>query len=153
MCEAYELQVVEDGDREAAFAIREAVFVNEQGVAKAIEFDEYDQHAETVHLLATHNESPVGTARFRVISEDESQQVGKIERVAVYKHRRGEGIGTKLIKTLEDYARSPPVSCSAITIYAQKRVVAFYRQLGYRETGEQFERVGIPHVVLEKSLE
>ena len=45
------VRVAEDpADLEACFAVRKEVFVHEQGVAEAIEYDAYD--AVAVHVLA-----------------------------------------------------------------------------------------------------
>ena len=65
-------------EREQAFAIRRAVFVQEQGVAEALEFDEHDAQAR--HLLALRDGEPVGTLRVRW---PDRARTAKIERVAV----------------------------------------------------------------------
>ena len=44
-----------------AFAIRQAVFVAEQGVPAALEYDEHE--AEATHYLFYEDERPVGAAR------------------------------------------------------------------------------------------
>ncbi len=48
---------------EQAFAIRRAVFVQEQGVSEAPEIDGRDDEAQ--HLLALHEAHPGGTLRLR----------------------------------------------------------------------------------------
>jgi hypothetical protein len=50
---------------ERAFAIRRCVFVEEQGVDEALEFDALD--AEARHLLATVDGAPAGTLRIRLL--------------------------------------------------------------------------------------
>jgi ElaA protein len=63
---------------EQALAIRRTVFIEEQGVSEALEFDGLDQEAR--HLLASVDGEPSGTLRMRLL---ERGRVAKIERVAV----------------------------------------------------------------------
>lgn len=72
---------------EDCFYIRKKVFVEEQGVPEESEIDEYE--SESIHLIGYDNEQPVATARIRPINET----TVKIERVAVIKSHRGQGIG------------------------------------------------------------
>ena len=71
-----------------AFAIRRRVFVEEQGIAEALEFDGLDPAAR--HLLAVVDGAPAGTLRIRLI---EQGRTAKIERVAVLAPQRGTGSG------------------------------------------------------------
>ncbi|NEE33828.1 GNAT family N-acetyltransferase, partial [Streptomyces sp. SID7982] len=51
-------------DREACFAVRKEVFVAEQGVDEAIEYDTFDAtDSDTVHVLAEGPDGPLGTGR------------------------------------------------------------------------------------------
>lgn len=77
---------------EDCFYIRKKVFVEEQGVPEESEIDEYE--SESIHLIGYDNEQPVATARIRPINET----TVKIERVAVIKSHRGQGIVECLCK-------------------------------------------------------
>ncbi|MYV65908.1 GNAT family N-acetyltransferase, partial [Streptomyces sp. SID2131] len=63
MTAAYDVrEVLGDADREACFAVRREVFVEEQGVPKELEYDAYD--ATAVHVLAVRADGlPLGTGR------------------------------------------------------------------------------------------
>jgi len=142
---AYTVHVGSDaelGDR--ARAVRRAVFIDEQGVSEAEEMDDND--AEATQLLATDSETPVGTARIRFVDD----ATAKIERVAVKREYREEGVGTELMTTAEQAARDS--GAEKIRIHAQCRVKAFYHSLGYETVSDEFEEAGIPHVEMVKRL-
>jgi predicted GNAT family N-acyltransferase len=119
-------------------AIRYQVFQVEQGVDAALEFDGQDEAA--MHLLAYLNDEPVGTARIRLLSD----QLAKIERVAVLSTCRGQGIGKQLMKEAIVFLNTKNIS--EIKINAQLYVKDFYQKLGFERRGEVFEEAGIPHI-------
>ena len=84
---------------EDCFYIRKKVFVEEQGVPEESEIDEYE--SESIHLIGYDNEQPVATARIRL----SMKQLSKIERVAVIKSHRGQGIGRMLMQAVESLAK------------------------------------------------
>ena len=83
------------GDLTDAFGIRRDVFMDEQGVSAAEEFDGEDE--EAVHYVVYVDGYPAGTARLR----EPEDGVAKIERVAVRKPYRGNGIGNEVMDLLE----------------------------------------------------
>jgi len=131
-------------DREAALAVRRAVFIDEQGVPEDIEMDGRDD--EAVHFVARDDGDPVGAARLREVEPG----VGKVERVAVIADRRGEGLGRRLMKRLETAAADRGID--RLVMHAQTHVEAFYERLGYETTSDVFEEAGIDHVEMEKGL-
>ncbi len=80
-------------------AIRREVFIEEQNVSEAEEWDGRDGTAR--HLLAFVGDHAVGTARMRVIGD-----LGKIERVCVRATARGTGAGRALMRTALDLLRA-----------------------------------------------
>ena len=132
------------GTLTAAFAIRRAVFVAEQGVAPSLEWD--DAETEATHILFVVNDRPVGVARARLIDDS----TVKAERVAVRRSARGEGWGRRLMEAVE--AVGVDADASRCVLHAQQRVEGFYHTLGYRTVSEPFEEAGIPHVQMERSL-
>ncbi|WP_157533047.1 GNAT family N-acetyltransferase, partial [Haloferax profundi] len=90
-----EVRVVTTEDERAdAFAVRKAVFVDEQGVDEEIEWDEYDEpESDAVHFVGYRDGEAVGAARLR----EYEPGVGKVERVAVLESVRGEGWGRRLM--------------------------------------------------------
>jgi len=133
-----------DGDRDDAFEIRRAVFIDEQGVTTAQEFDGLDD--EAVHFVAYRDEEPVGTAGLRFPEAG----VAKVERVAVREHARGEGVGQRLVRTLEAEARDQ--ECATVVLHAQTTVEEFYEKLGYETVSDVFVEDGIEHVKMRQSL-
>lgn len=139
---SYEIKVTDD--RDACFALRVEVFVDEQGVPKEIEIDEHEDDA--VHILATFNGEPVGTSRLLFKGE-----TGKIGRFCVVKSQRGTGLGLMLleasIKELQTYDHLTRAYLSAQT-YA----VPFYAKGGFVAYGDEYMEAGIPHMDMERDL-
>jgi predicted GNAT family N-acyltransferase len=145
----YEVTTIDgQSDLADAFAVRRAVFVDEQDVPEAIEIDDHED--EATHLLArdTARDEPVGTARLRLVDGD----TGKAERVAVLRPYRGSGIGRRLMDRLESAALDR--GCSRVVLNAQTHVEGFYLDLGYDRTSDEiFYEADIPHVAMEKLLD
>lgn len=124
--------------------IRTRVFVEEQAVPPELERDEHDETA--VHLLATLDGRPVGTARVRIVEGD----TAKIERVAVLRECRGTGIGRALMSVLEAEGRR--MGARKAKLGAQTHAIPFYEKVGYEAYGPEFDDAGIPHRWMEKAL-
>ena len=135
-----EIVEVRSRDRlEQAFAVRRAVFVEEQGVDEALEIDGRDDEAQ--HLLALHDGQPVGTLR---VSWIEDGRVAKIERVAVLPRARGAKVGRGLVEAALATARV--TAAEAAMLHAQTTVQGFYAKLGFVALGPEFIEDGIPHI-------
>lgn len=133
-------------DLKTAFAIRKAVFVEEQGVPLEDEFDEFDVlGGPCEHILVYHDEKPVGTGRVRVVAD-----FAKLERICVLKPYRKYGLGKTIIKALEDIAAQKGMR--RLKLHGQTQAQGFYEKLGYRTASDEFIEDGIPHVLLVKNL-
>ncbi len=140
-----ELRVVESlEEREDAFAVRQTVFVEEQGVDEDLEYDEHEDTA--THFVAYDGDTPVGAARLR----EPEDGLGKVERVAVLKAYRESGVGRALMQAVEREARSGGMT--KLKLHSQTRASGFYKSVGYERRGEEFEEAGIPHVKMYKSI-
>ena len=126
---------------EQALAIRLAVFVEEQGVSRALEIDGRDDAAR--HFLALHDGKPVGTLRLRWVDDG---RAAKIERVAVLPRARGAKIGQTLVKAALAAARA--AGAEAALLHAQTTVRDFYARLGFVAFGPDFVEDGILHVAM-----
>ena len=135
-------QVRGDG-LEACFQIRQVVFVQEQRVEPALEFDGLD--AGCVQVLASLEGEPVGTGRLRMFAEQ-----AKVERVAVLKAHRGTGVGRALMVALHEVARQRGVR--QLMLHAQESAVPFYEGLAYLRQGERFMEADIPHFLMTRGL-
>lgn len=123
---------------ETALAIRYEVFVKELGVDEFLELDEYD--VDSVHLLAYHQNKPVGTARYRNTIEGI-----KLERFSVLKPYRKLKIGEALLKAILDKILPTP---RLIYAHAQKDAVSFYERYGFKIIGEMFFEANMQHFMM-----
>ena len=130
------------GDGDALRNVRRTVFVIEQHVPEALEWDDAD--AQSLHALALDgNGHAIGCGR--LLAD------GHIGRVAVLSPWRGRGVGAALLALLTDAARSNGHRRAILN--AQVDAIPFYARYGFVVTGDEFEEAGIAHRVMEKSLE
>lgn len=115
-------------------AIRQAVFVEEQGVPAELEVDGRD--AESVHFLARLGTLPVATARARHTSGG-----WKVERVAVLAPQRGLGVGMSLVRHVLEQAPAGVL----VYVHAQQSALGFWERAGFVAEGMSFEEAGIAH--------
>lgn len=123
-----------------AFKLREVVFMDEQGVSEAAEFDGLDDQCD--HLLAMIGNRAVGTLRIRKTGHRQA----KIERVAVAKRDRGRQIGARLMATALQLM--PALGVRSVKLHAQTQAEHFYAKLGFVAEGDIFDEDGIPHIVM-----
>ena len=131
------------GEVEQALELRREVFVGEQGVSEADEFD--GREDECVHVLAVDGGRVVGCCRLLPAGE-----VVKLGRMVVAPDRRREGIAAAMLA--ESDAQAAALGAGLITLSAQTYVTSLYEQAGYEVTSATFDEVGIEHVRMEKRL-
>lgn len=128
-------------DRAALVHVREKVFVREQGVPPALEWDAADERC--FHVLAESvNRDPVGTGRL--------EADGKIGRIAILQEHRSAGIGTAVLQRLVLEARERKMQ--HVYLYAQLRAIAFYEGHGFDAEGDTFFEADIPHRRMHRTL-
>lgn len=126
---------------DALRAVRHAVFIVEQRVPAALEWDEMD--AVSLHALAQDaGGAAIGCAR---LLPD-----GHIGRVAVLAPWRKRGIGTALLATLVERARGR--GDRRVMLNAQLSAMPFYARHRFVARGPVFDEAGIPHQAMERSL-
>lgn len=140
---------VTQADWAAVQSVRRAVFVDEQHVPDADEWDEWDAEASrgrTVHhLLATQDGAPVGAARWRSVSgAATSPGTAKLERFAVMPEARGAGLGRQLVARALADARA--AGHRRFVLHAQTYVTGLYQSFGFEPQGEPFDEDGLEHV-------
>lgn len=117
--------------------LRRKVFIEEQGVSEADEVDDKDDQA--IHLLATVDGAPMGSARLILMGE-----TGKIGRVCVLPQARGTGLGAALMRAaIEELRRQPGITRAKLG--AQTHALGFYERLGFTAEGPVYDDAGIPH--------
>lgn len=127
-------------DPAPCFALREEVFMAEQGFTAEEEWDDLDAGAE--HLLATLDGVPVGTARLL-----EDPDAGRIGRICVRRPARGTGLGAALVRAGID--RLAARGITRIVLGAQVRAMGFYEGLGFAACGPEYDDGGVPHREME----
>src|SRR5438477_321255 len=129
--------------RDDAFAVRIAVFVEEQQIPREEELDDLD--ASAVHCVGYDDGVPVAAGR--LVAAD---GYGKIGRMAVLPTHRGHGIGRAVLDKLEREAASRGLPM--VKLSAQLSAAGFYDRAGYERVGDVYDEVGIPHIAMEKRL-
>jgi predicted GNAT family N-acyltransferase len=135
------LHVAFADQRERLRAVREAVFVDEQGVEQDLEWDGQDEDAE--HFLAL-NEGGIAIGCARLLPS------GQIGRMAVLADHRGQGIGRQLLDAAVTHAKER--GFSEAFLHAQTHATEFYQQAGFEPRGPEFEEAGIPHIEMHLRL-
>jgi len=113
--------------------IRQQVFIDEQRVPEALEWDEYD--GDAIHILAQDGDNrPIATAR--LLAD------GHIGRMAVLSPWRRRGVGTVMLQRLLEYCREKNLEPY---LDAQTHALGFYEKMGFKTEGDEFLDAGIPH--------
>lgn len=121
-------------DRDTLKALRHQVFVVEQNVPLALEWDGEDANCR--HALAFIDGQAVGTGR---LTAD-----GQIGRMAVLEAARGQGVGAAILNELITLARADGLS--TVYLHAQVHARRFYERAGFVADGPVFAEAGIDHV-------
>lgn len=130
-----------NASRDRLRAVRLAVFVHEQRVPEALEWDDADERS--YHVLATSAAGEaIGTGRLKLD--------GQIGRMAVMREWRRRGVGTAILIALIALARKQ--GCQAVRLHAQTHAIPFYAKQGFVAVGGEFDEAGIPHREMELRL-
>lgn len=133
---SYHLQLGSWDDlKSAAQAVRYEVFVVEQKVPLALEWDEMD--ALCLHAVMLDQED-AAVATGRLLPD------GHIGRMAVRKALRGKGLGAMILQALMREAELR--GDRAVLLNAQTHAAPFYARHGFVREGEEFIEAGIPHI-------
>jgi hypothetical protein len=120
--------------------IRSMVFIEEQHISEADEWDEQD--AISLHFVVYAQDQPIATARLL-----ENNSIG---RVAVLQQYRGEGIGKLLMQQIIQVAKQQ--NRVFLQLSAQVYATRFYENLGFQVQGEEYLDCEIPHIDMGLSL-
>ncbi len=121
-------------DAMAIAEVRRRVFIEEQGVPEAMEWEGSD--ADCAWFIARNSTNQVvGVARL--------MPAGRVGRMAVLPGWRRRGIGSALLQAA--LALASEQGLGEATAHAQCHALPFYLGHGFRVEGEEFEEAGIPH--------
>jgi YbgC/YbaW family acyl-CoA thioester hydrolase len=130
---------------ERATRVRQAVFVEEQGIAPDIEMD--GQDATALHALVTNRlDQPVATGRLVTLSPG----VSRIGRMAVHRALRGGRLGRQMLDALVHAAAKR--GDHQVVLHAQASAQPFYERAGFEVSGPRYEEAGLPHVPMQRLL-
>ncbi|MGP9037183.1 GNAT family N-acetyltransferase [Bacillus stercoris] len=139
-------RITTEADLHEALKIRRGVFIEEQHVSEADEFDEFDTLQEQCqHILVYHENQPVGTGRARVVGH-----TAKLERICILKHYRKYGLGKIIVSGLEEIMKEKGLT--SYKLHGQTQAAGFYQKLGYQISSQEFMEDGIPHVLMTKEI-
>ena len=122
-----------------AQAIREQIFVVEQGIPRELEQD--GQDAASIHVLALYDGAPAATGRLTMTSDRE----GVLARIAVLPDYRGKGLGKRVVQRLEALARREGLA--TVSLKPHHYLEDFYQKMGYATVPGSFSTAG-PHPLL-----
>ncbi len=120
--------------------IRTQVFICEQGITEADEWD--DQDVISQHFVIYDQDQPIATARLL-----QNHSVG---RVAVVKAYRGQGLGQMIMLEIISYAQKQ--RRSVLTLSSQVHAISFYEKLGFTVQGNSYDECGISHIEMTMNL-
>jgi predicted GNAT family N-acyltransferase len=115
-------------------AVRRTVFIAEQDVPEALEWDGDD--AISLHVLAQ-------DAQGRAIGTGRLLPDGHIGRMAVVRDWRGRGVGRSILEFLVACGRRR--GDKMLHLNAQTHAQGFYQRQGFVAHGDEFMDAGIPH--------
>ena len=128
-----------------AAGVRTEVFVQEQGIPVALEWDEADPNA--LHAV-TYNALGQAIATARLL--EHAPKTAKVGRMAVKRVLRGSHLGRDLLHALIAAAKAR--GDNEVVLHAQCSAKGFYEKAGFTPRGEPFEEVDIPHIEMFKRL-
>lgn len=110
--------------------LRKDIFIDEQKFEN--EFDDIDKTA--IHILLLINDTPIATARAFIYDED--KKIYKIGRVCVSKEYRNMGVGSAMLKNMEEHLKES--GCKEIMLSSQVRAKSFYAKQDYIAVGNEY---------------
>ena len=128
-----------------AAKVRTEVFVQEQKIPEALEWDEADHSA--VHAVA-YNGLGQAVATGRLLT-DASGTI-KVGRMAVKRVLRGSHLGHDILQALMQAAINR--GDRELVLHAQRSAEGFYTRAGFTPRGDPFDEVGIAHIEMIKQL-
>ena len=108
--------------------------------------EELDSEKDNLLMAAYEDGQMLGCCM--LVKED--GETVRLRQMAVLNDLQGKGIGKALMTFAENLARDR--GYKKITMHARKNALGFYEKMGYKQKGEEFQEITIPHYVMEKAL-
>ena len=140
MPSAFSIHIAEWRHDQAAIALlRRTVFIDEQGVPEALEWEADD--ADYTWFVARAAGDPAPTVETIGIARLAAS--GKIGRMAVVPGWRRQGVGSALLDAAIEAARRHGLT--DVYLSAQVHAMPFYARRGFQAVGPEYVDAGIPH--------
>ena len=109
------------------------------------ELEDLSTEEASLHLVALKDHKVIGCVLFHPEGD-----TGRMQQLAVSADHQARGIGTQLVRELEERLRGDGYK----SLYKEVRlpVIEFFEKIGYRPEGELFERAGLDHRRMKKDL-
>lgn len=108
--------------------------------------EDLSAEAGQLTLAAWHEDELIGC----VMLQPQPDSWQKLRQMAVTDKWQRKGVGRSLVDAAELTALE--MGAEGIRLHARLSAVGFYEQCGYEAVGEIFEEVGIPHLLMQKSI-
>jgi len=119
-------------------------FILRDPVKRPYTKDELEKDKYIVYFAYIDNNEILGVVGLEKLSSEK----GQLRQMAVHDKIQGQGIGRKLVKFLEEYARM--LKLQEINVESRYTVRGFYSRLGFNEYGTVFDQIGIRHINMKK---
>ena len=138
------LKIIDYGtpDYQEMVRLREDILRKPLGLSFAAE--ELDKEKDHLMMGAYEDDKILGCCML----VEEGPQTVRLRQMAVLNDLQGKGVGKALIQFAENLARDH--GYRKITMHARKHALGFYKKMGYKVQGEEFEEITIPHYIMEK---
>ena len=99
------------------------------------------------HIAAYENSKIIGVGRLHI----ETDHSARIRYMAVHKDYQKQGVGSQILKELEQFAKKNNVQIC--WLYARENAISFYMNNGFKIKGDSnSELLGLNHERMEKQL-
>jgi predicted GNAT family N-acyltransferase len=132
-------------DYQQVYELREEILRKPIGLS--LKDEDLSKDSEDIILVAHQHEVIIGCV---MLKHTEDAGIFKLRQMAIAAARQGKGIGRMLVKAAEKLLAEKEVR--KIVLHARVTAEDFYAGLGYKKTSGIFTEVGIPHIIMEKSL-
>lgn len=130
----------------AAYALRQAVFVEERGIDATVEFDDKDTDDRLYVVAYEQPNLPLATLRL----EPQVDHVMRFGRVCTRQTYRGHGIGQQLLTAAEAWSAKHGYTTGLI--HGEVTAQGFYERCGYQVIAGPYDEDGAPVVVMTKQF-
>ncbi len=137
-----------EDERRGHFAVRQAVFVEEQGLFTDSDVDKFDDNA--IPLVAVERESGIVVGAVRCYEAEPGIWYGGRLAVLAEARQHSSAIGPRLCRLAEKVVIQQ--GCQRFLAYIQLQNVRFFERLGWKCVGEPEEHFGQPHQMMQASL-